>query len=186
MVQIYVYGSHCVLPNCILKGLANLHWEHHYTSDLFFSNPFQYCLIANKVWPLWPPFHVQCQGLRNSVSVANNSKAVNMLDYKRLQEGPLPLTPSPLFWPVPKILPLGTHPFGLSRRRFLKCPLESVAFIWPSVIYILLWKWGTRLFWGEGKEARILKFCGWGVDGGYWGEIESQEERRWKSVPFPI
>lgn len=76
-----------------------------------------------------------------------------MLDYTRLYEGLLPLNPSPLCWPIPVIPSLGTHPFNLRFRVFLKHSPEGFTFKWLSAVCNLLWTKRTRLFWKGNKTG---------------------------------
>lgn len=42
-----IFCPHHVLRNCIFKSFANLHWGHHHTNTLLFSDQF-----ANEIWLL--------------------------------------------------------------------------------------------------------------------------------------
>lgn len=68
-------------------------------SDLFFSNPFQHCLIADEIWQL-SGYHGMVNGKGSQefhFSGLEHSRAVNLLGYRRLPGGSLLLHPLPSF-----------------------------------------------------------------------------------------
>lgn len=179
-IGLNIFGSHYPLPNCSLEGFANLYWEHHYMSDLFFSNPFQLCLIADEIWQL-SGHHSIVNGKvpRNSISVSWTCW-VTVGSLKAHHSYPLSHLLARTYNST-----LGTHLFGLGLEF-------SYNFPWKV---LLLNGWQLFILCCKGEEPDYFEKerkpgdSDWNSEGeGWrwgWGETESQEERRYKSGPSP-